>query len=90
MDENTLLGTAVIFMLIVAIVVFIIYIVTKSDGGLRLSERTAEEKNDICKGIAQKLGIFLGVFLIAALVVFGIAYLIDHSIEYALFELGVR
>lgn len=89
MDENTLLGAAVIFMLIVAIVAFIIYIVTKSDGGLRLSERTAGEKNDICKEIAHKLGFFLGVFLIAALVVFGIAYLIDHSVEYALFGLGV-
>ena len=90
MDVNTLLSMAFMMMLIVAIVAFIIYIVTKSDGGLRLSERTAEEKNDICKGIAQKLGIFLGVFLTAALVIFGIAYLINHSIEYALFELGVR
>ena len=89
MDDNTLLGAAVIFMLIVAIVAFIIYIVTKSDGGLRLSERTAEEKNDICKGIAQKLGIFLGVFLTASLVIFGIAFLIDHSAEYVLFRLGI-
>ena len=86
MDENTLLGTAVIFMLIVEIVVFIIYIVTKSDGGLRLSERTAEEKNDICKEIAQKLRIFLVTLLISGIVIYCISFMINHSVENILFR----
>ena len=87
MDVNTLLSMAFMMMLIVAAVVFVVYIVTKSDGGLRLSERTEEEKNDICKEIAQKLRIFLVTLLISGIVIYCISFMINHSVENVLFKL---
>ncbi|WP_028516784.1 hypothetical protein [Ruminococcus flavefaciens] len=83
---KVILSMTVILLLIVAAVVFVIYIVTKSDGGLRLSERTEEEKNDICNEIAQKFGIFLITLLISAIVIYCISFMINHSVENILFR----
>jgi ABC-type Fe3+ transport system permease subunit len=78
---EVILSMTVILLLIVAAVVFVIYIVTKSDGGLKLSERTEEEKNEICKEMAQKLRIFLITLLISAIVIYCISFMINHSVE---------
>ena len=83
---EVILSMAFMMLLIAAAVIFVIYIVTKSDGGLRLSERTEEEKNDICKEIAQKLRIFLVTLLISGIVIYCISFMINHSVENILFR----
>ena len=83
---KVILSMTFMMLLIAAAVIFVIYIVTKSDGGLRLSEKTEEEKNQLCREIAQKFGIFLITLLISAIVIYCISFMINHSVENILFR----